>query len=59
MYDMNKKKALAESIEIYKVRINQVNEKLKGPNISDAQRRTLESEKTIATEEMAKLEIKN
>lgn len=56
---MNKKKALAESIEIYKVRINQVNEKLKGQNISDAQRRTLESEKTIATEEMAKLEIKN
>lgn len=59
MYDMNKKKALAESIEIYTARINQVNEKLKEPSISDAQRRTLESEKTIANAEMAKLEIKN
>ena len=58
MYHMNKKKDLAESIELYKMRINQVDEKLKGPNISDTQRRTLESEKTIATEEMAKLEIK-
>ena len=53
---MNKKKALAESIKIYQGRLDQVNEKLKGPNISNEQRRTLESEKRIANEDMMKLE---
>ena len=53
---MNKKKAIAESIEIYKVRLDQVNEKLKGQNLSNEQRGTLESEKRIASEEILKLE---
>jgi hypothetical protein len=53
---MNKKKALAESIKVYKTRLDQVNEKLKGPNLSIQQRGTLESEKRIASEEMMKLE---
>ena len=56
MYTMNKKKSIAESIEIYKVRINQLNENLKEQNLSNEQRRTLESEKRIASEEMMKLE---
>jgi len=45
---MNKKKAIAESIEIYKVRINQLNEELKGQNLSNEQRGTLESEKKLS-----------
>ncbi|MGB6464303.1 MAG: hypothetical protein WA799_01630 [Nitrosotalea sp.] len=53
---MNKKKAIAELIEIYKVRISQLNEDLKGQNLSNEQRGTLESEKRIADEEMVKLE---
>jgi len=53
---MNKKKALAESIEIYKVRINQLVEDLKEQNLSNEQRVTLESEKRIANEDMMKLE---
>ncbi|MGI0017337.1 MAG: hypothetical protein ACREA1_01360 [Nitrosotalea sp.] len=53
---MNKKKALAASIAIYKMRLDQVNEKLKGQNLSNEQRFTLESEKKIASEEMMKLE---
>lgn len=53
---MNKKKAISESIEIYKTRLNQLNEKLKGQNLSNEQRGTLESEKRIASEEILKLE---
>ena len=53
---MNKKKAIAESIEIYKMRINQLNEDLKEQNLSNEQRGTLESEKRIASDEMMKLE---
>lgn len=52
---MNKKK-IAESIEIYKVRINKLEEELKGQNFSNEQRNTLESEKRIASEELAKLQ---
>ena len=55
---MNKKEAMAKSIAIQKERINQVNEKLKEPNLSDRQRAMFESEKKIATEEMAKLGTK-
>ena len=54
---MNKKKDIAELIVIYKVRISQLNEDLKGQNLSNEQRGTLESEKRIASEEMLKLEI--
>jgi hypothetical protein len=53
---MNKKKEITKSIEIYKSRINQLNEELKGQNLSNEQRGTLESEKRIANEEMMKLE---
>jgi len=53
---MNKKKDRAESIETYKMRISQLNEDLKGQNLSNEQRGTLESEKRIANEEMMKLE---
>ena len=53
---MNKKKALAESIAVYKVRLAQVNEKLKDQNLSNEQKGTLESEKRIANEEILKLE---
>lgn len=56
MKDMNKKKAIEASIKIYKMRLDQVNEKLKGQNLSNEQRGTLESEKRIASEEMMKLE---
>lgn len=56
MYHMNKKKALAESIAIQKVRLDQVNEKLKDQSLSNEQKGTLESEKRIATEEILKLE---
>ena len=56
MYHMNKKKALAESIAIQKVRLDQVNEKLKDQNLSNEQKETLESEKRIASEEILKLE---
>lgn len=56
MWTVNKKKAIAELIEIYKVRISQLNEDLKGQNLSNEQRGTLESEKRIADEEMMKLE---
>lgn len=56
---MNKKKAIAESIEMYKVRINKLTEDLKAQNLSNEQRGTLESEKRIASEEMMKLEAKN
>lgn len=56
MYLMNKKKALAESIAIQKVRLDKVNEKLKDQNLSNEQKGTLESEKRIANEEILKLE---
>jgi len=56
MYLMNKKKALAESIAIQKVRLDKVNEKLKDQNLSNEQKGTLESEKRIASEEILKLE---
>ena len=56
MYLMNKKKALAESIAIQKVRLDKVNEKLKDQNVSNEQKGTLESEKRIASEEILKLE---
>ena len=56
MYHMNKKKALAESIAVQKIRLDQVNEKLKDPNLSNEQKGTLESEKRIASEEILKLE---
>ena len=56
MYHMNKKKVLAESIAIQKVRLDQVNEKLKDQNLSNEQKGTLESEKRIASEEILKLE---
>ena len=49
---------MAKSMAIQKERINQVNEKLKEPNLSDRQRTMFESEKKIATEEMAKLGTK-
>ena len=55
---MNKKKAIAESIEIFKLRINQLTEELKGQNLSTEQRVTLESEKRLASEDMTKLENK-
>lgn len=53
---MNKKKALAESIAIHKLRLVQVNEKLKDQSLSNEQKGTLESEKRIASEEILKLE---
>ena len=53
---MNKKKALAESIAVFKVRLDQVNEKLKDQNLSNEQKVMLESEKRIANEEILKLE---
>ncbi|HJU14776.1 MAG TPA: hypothetical protein VJ792_10015 [Candidatus Nitrosotalea sp.] len=53
---MNKKKAIAESIEIFKARISQLTEDLKEQNLSNEQRGTLESEKRIAGEELMKLE---
>ncbi len=56
MYLMNKKKALAESIAIQKIRLDQVNEKLKDQSLSNEQKGTLESEKRIASEESLKLE---
>lgn len=56
MYAMNKKKTISASIEVYKTRINQLDEKLKGQNLSNEQRGTFESEKIIATKEILKLE---
>ncbi len=53
---MNKKKAIAKLIEIHQLRLDQLNEKLKGQNLSNEQRGTLESEKRIASEEILKLE---
>ena len=55
---MNKKDNAARLIAIQKERIRQVDEKLKAPNLSDLQRTMFESEKKIATEDMAKLGTK-
>ncbi len=52
---MNKKEAIAKSIHLYQERLDQVNAKLKDPNLSDLQRTMYESEKLIATEELAKV----
>ena len=54
--NLNKKESTAKSVAIYKERISQVNEKLKEQNLSDRQRTMLESEKTIANEELEKIE---
>jgi hypothetical protein len=53
---MNKKDSIAKSIAIYKERINQVNEKLKEPSLSERQKSMYESERNIASEELAKIE---
>ncbi|MDE1814569.1 MAG: hypothetical protein KGI05_07900 [Thaumarchaeota archaeon] len=53
---MNKKEATAKSILIYQERINQVDAKLKDQSLSDLQRIMYESEKVIATEELAKIQ---
>jgi len=53
---MNKKESMAKSIALYKQRINQVNEKLQEPNLSDRQRAMFESERKIANEELTKIE---
>jgi hypothetical protein len=53
---MNKKESISKSVAMYKERINQVNEKLKESNLSERQRTMFESEKTIASEELAKIE---
>jgi len=54
---MNKKESKAKLIAIYQERIKQVDEKLKESNLSERQRSMFESEKKIATEEMAKTQI--
>jgi hypothetical protein len=53
---MNKKKDLAELIEMYKLRINQLDNELKAENLSTNQRNTLESCKKLAMEDLAKIE---
>jgi len=52
---VNKKEAMAKSIQIYQERINQVDAKLKDQSLSDLQRTMFESEKMIAAEELAKI----
>jgi len=52
---VNKKEAMAKSIQLYQERLNQVDAKLKDPNLSELQRTMYESEKMIATEELAKV----
>lgn len=53
---MNKKESISKSAAVYKERINQVTEKLKEQNLSDRQRTMFESERKIASEELAKIE---
>jgi hypothetical protein len=53
---VNKKKALAESIEMYKLRITQLDNELKAENLSNEQRNTLESCNKLAKEDLAKIE---
>jgi hypothetical protein len=53
---VNKKKAIAESIEMYKLRINQLDKELKEEKLSNEQRNTLESCKKLAKEDLAKIE---
>lgn len=52
---MNKKDAMAKSIQVYQERLNQVDAKLKDPNLSDLQRTMYESEKLIATKDLEKV----
>ncbi|MDE1876786.1 MAG: hypothetical protein KGH86_08185 [Thaumarchaeota archaeon] len=52
---MNKKEATAKSIQLYQERLNQVDAKLKDPNLSDLQRTMYESEKMIATKDLEKV----
>jgi hypothetical protein len=52
---MNKKEAVAKSIQTYQERINQVDAKLQDQSLSDLQRTMYESEKMIATEELEKI----
>ncbi|HJW19470.1 MAG TPA: hypothetical protein VJ571_02795 [Candidatus Nitrosotalea sp.] len=52
---MNKKDAMAKSIQVYQERLNQVDAKLKDPNLSELQRTMYESEKMIATKDLEKL----
>ncbi|MGI0058252.1 MAG: hypothetical protein ACREBJ_00660 [Nitrosotalea sp.] len=51
---MNKKEAMAKLIQTYQERLNQVDAKLKDPNLSDLQRVMYESEKMIATKDLEK-----
>ncbi|MDE1728979.1 hypothetical protein [Candidatus Nitrosotalea okcheonensis] len=53
---MNKKEAMDKSIQLCQERINQVDAKLKDQSLSNLQRTMYESEKTIATEELAKIQ---
>ena len=54
--NLNKKESAAKLVAVYKERINQVNQKLKEPNLSDLQRNMFETEKKIASEELLKIE---
>ena len=54
--NLNKKESTAKLVAIYKERINQVNRKLKEPNLSDLQRTMFETERKIASEELLKIE---
>lgn len=54
--NLNKKESTAKLVAVYKERINQVNQKLKEPNLSDLQRNMFETERKIASEELLKIE---
>ena len=54
--NLNKKESTAKLVAIYKERVNQVNQKLKEPNLSDLQRTMFETERKIASDELAKIE---
>ncbi|MGI0066093.1 MAG: hypothetical protein ACREA5_06390 [Nitrosotalea sp.] len=54
---MNKKEAMAKLVQVYQGRLDQANAKLNDPSLSDLQRTMYESEKTIATGELAKIKI--
>jgi hypothetical protein len=53
---MNKKEARAKSIEVCQEKISQVNKKLEDQSLSSLQRIMFESEKRIATEDLATIE---
>jgi hypothetical protein len=55
---VNKKESMAKLIAVYKERLDQVNEKLREPNLSDRQKIMFESEKKIVTEEIVKIQTK-